>query len=92
MAGRMGGQQVTTQNVKVMKVDGEKDILVLNGTEFDTTAITTSLTRSDRMYTWTKRLSSEDIGCSPEAVARRATDIAVQSSSAASASCHIEAL
>lgn len=31
MAGRMGGQQVTTQNVKVMKVDDEKGIVVLNG-------------------------------------------------------------
>ena len=31
MAGRMGGQQVTMQNVKVMKVDNEKSIVVLNG-------------------------------------------------------------
>ena len=31
MAGRMGGQQVTTQNVKVLKVDAEKGIVVLNG-------------------------------------------------------------
>ncbi|KAA6408055.1 MAG: 50S ribosomal L3 [Lasallia pustulata] len=31
MAGNMGGQQVTTQNVKVMKVDEEKGIVVLNG-------------------------------------------------------------
>ena len=31
MAGRMGGQQVTTQNVKVMKVDDEAGIVVLNG-------------------------------------------------------------
>lgn len=31
MPGRMGGQQVTTQNVKVMKVDEEKGIVVLNG-------------------------------------------------------------
>lgn len=31
MAGRMGGQQVTIQNVKVLKVDEEKGILVLNG-------------------------------------------------------------
>lgn len=31
MAGRMGGQQVTTQNVKVLKVDEEKGIIVLNG-------------------------------------------------------------
>ena len=34
MAGRMGGQQVTTQNVKVLKVDAEKGILVLNGRFF----------------------------------------------------------
>lgn len=31
MAGRMGGQQVTTQNVKVVKVDDEKGIVVLQG-------------------------------------------------------------
>ncbi|KAL9104680.1 MAG: hypothetical protein Q9163_000423 [Psora crenata] len=31
MAGRMGGQQVTMQNVKIMKVDDEKGIIVLNG-------------------------------------------------------------
>jgi large subunit ribosomal protein L3 len=31
MAGNMGGQQVTTQNVKVLKVDVEKGIVVLNG-------------------------------------------------------------
>ena len=31
MPGRMGGNQVTTQNVKVVKVDDEKGIVVLNG-------------------------------------------------------------
>lgn len=31
MAGRMGGQQVTVQNVKVLKIDAEKGIVVLNG-------------------------------------------------------------
>lgn len=31
MPGRMGGQQVTSQNVKVMKVDEEKGIVVLKG-------------------------------------------------------------
>ena len=31
MPGRMGGQQVTTQNVKVLKVDVEKGLVVLNG-------------------------------------------------------------
>ncbi|KAI9678167.1 MAG: 54S ribosomal protein L9, mitochondrial [Caeruleum heppii] len=31
MAGRMGGQQVTVQNVKVLKVDDEKGIIVLHG-------------------------------------------------------------
>ncbi|KAI9804028.1 MAG: 54S ribosomal protein L9, mitochondrial [Piccolia ochrophora] len=31
MAGRMGGQQVTVQNARVMQVDDEKGIIVLNG-------------------------------------------------------------
>ncbi|KAI4117715.1 MAG: hypothetical protein LQ345_002109 [Seirophora villosa] len=31
MAGRMGGNQVTTQNVKVVKVDDEKGLVVLQG-------------------------------------------------------------
>ncbi|KAI9844867.1 MAG: 54S ribosomal protein L9, mitochondrial [Thelocarpon superellum] len=31
MAGRMGGQQVTTQNVKVLMVDAETGIIVLHG-------------------------------------------------------------
>jgi large subunit ribosomal protein L3 len=31
MPGNMGGQQVTTQNVKVLKVDAEKGIIVLSG-------------------------------------------------------------
>ncbi|MCJ1243499.1 54S ribosomal protein L9, mitochondrial [Trapelia coarctata] len=31
MAGRMGGQQVTVQNVKVLKVDDENGLVVLNG-------------------------------------------------------------
>ena len=34
MAGRMGGQQVTTQSLKILKVDEEKGILVLNGMIF----------------------------------------------------------
>ncbi|KAH8601025.1 translation protein [Bisporella sp. PMI_857] len=31
MPGNMGGQQVTTQNVKVLKVDVEKGLVILNG-------------------------------------------------------------
>ena len=31
MPGRLGGQQVTTQNVKVLKVDVERGLVVLNG-------------------------------------------------------------
>ena len=31
MAGRMGGQQVTVQNSKVLKVDDENGLVVLNG-------------------------------------------------------------
>ena len=30
MLGRMGGQQVTTQNVKVVKVDNNKGIIMLH--------------------------------------------------------------
>ena len=32
MAGRMGGQQVTVQNVRVLKVDEDNGLVVLNGT------------------------------------------------------------
>jgi large subunit ribosomal protein L3 len=31
MAGRMGGKQVTVQNLKVLKVDSEKNLLVIKG-------------------------------------------------------------
>lgn len=31
MPGNMGGQQVTVQNIKVLKVDAEKGIIVLSG-------------------------------------------------------------
>lgn len=31
MPGRMGGQQVTTQNVKVLMVDQEKGLVILKG-------------------------------------------------------------
>ena len=31
MPGRMGGQQVTTQNVKVVRVDNDKGIIMLHG-------------------------------------------------------------
>ena len=31
MPGRMGGQQVTVQNIKVLRIDEENGIVVLNG-------------------------------------------------------------
>ncbi|HCC92897.1 MAG TPA: 50S ribosomal protein L3, partial [Flavobacteriaceae bacterium] len=31
MAGRMGGKQVTVQNLKVLKVDTEKNLLIVKG-------------------------------------------------------------
>ena len=34
MPGRMGGHQVTTQNIRVMKIDDEKGIVVLSGTSW----------------------------------------------------------
>ena len=44
MAGRMGGQQVTVQNVKVLKVDDENGLVVLNGKyiRFSTSQVVTN--------------------------------------------------
>lgn len=57
MPGRMGGHQVTTQNVKVVKVDDEKGIVVLNGICFlgdPSAAIQVKVTNCFfRLYTWT---------------------------------------
>ena len=39
MAGRMGGHQVTQQNVKVIKVDDEKGLVVLHGMELSAITI-----------------------------------------------------
>ena len=32
MAGRMGGNKVTTENLRVVKIDAEKNLLLLKGT------------------------------------------------------------
>ena len=32
MAGRMGGNKVTTENLRVIKIDKEKNLLLLKGT------------------------------------------------------------
>lgn len=45
MPGRMGGHQVTVQNVKVLKVDDEKGIVVLNGTYIPACSIMIPLTQ-----------------------------------------------
>jgi large subunit ribosomal protein L3 len=31
MAGRMGGERVTVQNLRVLKIDSEKNLLVVKG-------------------------------------------------------------
>ena len=70
MAGRMGGQQVTTQNVKVMKVDGEKGIIVLNGMR--TTSVLAKcffLIGLSRVYTRPEWMFSQDVRCGLEAMA-----------------------
>ena len=36
MAGRMGGQRVTVQNVKVLKVDEPNGLVILNGQYYET--------------------------------------------------------
>ena len=57
MPGRMGGDQATTQNVKVVKVDDDKGIVVLNGMSWEAPwlrAVHVKFTDgSSRLYTWT---------------------------------------
>lgn len=63
MPGRMGGQQVTTQNVKVLKVDNEKGIVVLNGKWLSSHSKQTNTESIYRMHSWPKRLSGQALGC-----------------------------
>ena len=62
MAGRMGGQQVTTQNVKVLKVDQEKGIVVLHG-EYSELPVYRRChsTLFYRMHIWSQGLSCKDV-------------------------------
>jgi len=52
MPGRMGGQQVTTQNVKVLKVDVEKGIVVLKGENHFPIYFEGLLINCSRLYQW----------------------------------------
>lgn len=72
MAGRMGNIQVTTQNVKVMKVDDEKGIVVLNGMLQYLFVTFIMLTRF-RLHTRTKRKSGQAIRRNQEVMARDTT-------------------
>lgn len=61
MPGRMGGHQVTTQNVKVMKVDEEKGIVVLNG-PLPSPPITVGKTHgSHRLHTGSRRMRGQTL-------------------------------
>lgn len=52
MPGRMGGQQVTTQNVKVLKVDAKKGIVVLKGENHFPIYFEGLLINCSRLYQW----------------------------------------
>ena len=70
MAGRMGGQQVTTQNVKILKVDEEKGILVLHGKAPSLVCASDAANSLfSRLYSWSKGLSCEDVRRKKEALA-----------------------
>ena len=70
MAGRMGGQQVTTQNVKVLQVDEEKGIVVLYGMNTSSTHdIPIALIAFCRLHIGTERGIGEDVGRHQETLA-----------------------
>lgn len=57
MAGRMGNHQVTTQNTKVMKIDDEKGLVVLNGKScICTTRFSRPANELFRLHTGSRRL------------------------------------
>lgn len=63
MAGRMGGQQVTTQNVKVLKVDVEKGIVVLKGElHFSRSMFECLLMKCSRLYQWPRQVYRQATG------------------------------
>ena len=73
MPGRMGGQQVTVQNVKVMKVDKENGLVVLHG-ELNTAWLRLSLTLVFcRLHCWSKWWSGQNFGRDQETMAKCAS-------------------
>ena len=69
MAGRMGGQQVTVQNVKVLQVDEENGLVVLNGNVNCPDSIVLDLTILCRLRSWPEWVSGPATRCFEEAVA-----------------------
>jgi hypothetical protein len=73
MAGRMGGQQVTVQNVKVLSVDTDAGLVVLRGeplsTLFGGLGFGNLLTIPRRLYQWAKRVCREVTRCDQKTVA-----------------------
>ena len=70
MPGRMGGEQVTVQNLKVMRVDDEKGVVVLNGRYLHTFLPIRPANSPDRLHTWSGRLYGQALRCDQEAMAR----------------------
>lgn len=71
MPGRMGGHQVTQQNIKVVKVNNKEGIVVLNGTS-DRLAYHTADLTNNRLHTWSRRLPRQAFRCYQETLARHA--------------------
>ena len=70
MPGRMGGERVTVQNLKVLKVDPENGLVVVNGKTATSSAKLDVTNEGPRMREWTKRMHGENSGCSKETMAR----------------------
>ncbi len=68
MAGNMGGQRNTIQNLKVMQTDSEKGILLVNGTNY--VVFSNSEADIGRCCEWSERLCRYGSGRFEEAMAR----------------------
>lgn len=67
MAGRMGGNQHTVQNLQVLRVDPDMGVVLVKGPLWHTSALPRTVTNPFRSRFWTKRVCCAASGCHQEA-------------------------
>ena len=67
MAGRMGGNQHTVQNLQVLRVDPEMGVVLVKGLLWHTSVLSRTVTKPFRSCFWTKRVCCGASGCHQEA-------------------------